>query len=39
MDFKGNQIRNLDSIFLGNSPEFHPKKFLRISPGYFSGHS
>jgi len=25
--------------FLGISPEFHPKKILRISPDYFSGNS
>jgi len=25
--------------FLGISPEFYPKKFLRIAPEYFSGNS
>jgi len=43
MDFKGNLIKELVSRnsweFLGISPEFHPKKFLRNSPECFSGNS
>jgi len=33
-----NKRINFDT-FLGISPEFHPKKFLRISPEFFSGTS
>jgi len=38
--FLGEFIKRISfEKFLGISPEFHPKKILRISPDYFSGSS